>query len=215
MNDSINQTRLRCMAGWLGMLLPWLVVWILRMFPASISATYYTYTVAVFMMILGSAGFILICYKGYNWIDDIINTTAGIAGLLICLFPCYVTGEGPNVGTFQIDIHASNVVHCIAAAIFFSMLSVNSLFRFTKSSGKMTDNKKKRNIIYRVCGIGMLAAFALFLLPDFYIKTWLIETIALFFFGLSFLTKANRYPWLFADTPNDIITTAIRSFKEK
>ena len=43
----------------------------------------------------------------------------------------------------------------ISAIIFFGLLAYNSFFLFTKSSGVMTDKKKKRNIIYRVCGIGM------------------------------------------------------------
>lgn len=63
----------------------------------------------------------------------------------------------------------------------------------------MTAEKKKRNIIYIVCGIGMIAAFLLLLLPNFYIKMWLIEAIALLFFGISWLTKADYYPWLSAD----------------
>ena len=45
----------------------------------------------------------------------------------------------------------------------------------------------------------MLASFALLLLPYFYIQTWLVETVALLFFGISWLTKADYYPWLFAD----------------
>ena len=212
--NSINSTRLRCIIGWLGLLLPWLVVLILQYFPASISATYYTQAVAVFMIILGSAAILLFCYQGYDWLDDIINTAAGIAGLMICLFPCWVDGEGPNVGTFMLNIQTSHILHCIGAGIFFGMLSINSLFRFTKSSGNPTPNKKKRNIIYIVCGVGMLLSFALFLLPDFPIKVWLIETIALFFFGLSWLTKANRYPWLFADEPSDMISAAIGLLKK-
>jgi len=36
-------------------------------------------------------------------------------------------------------------------------------------------------VIYRVCGIGMLASFLIMLLPEFGIKVWLLETIALFF----------------------------------
>ena len=63
----------------------------------------------------------------------------------------------------------------------------------------MTLNKKRRNVIYRICAIGMLASFALLLLPYFYIQTWLVETVALLFFGISWLTKADYYPWLFAD----------------
>jgi hypothetical protein len=90
-------------------------------------------------------------------------------------------------------------IHYIAAVGFFGLLAVNSLFLFTKTSGNMTQNKKARNIIYRICGIGMVASFGLLLLPVFHIRIWLIEAISLFFFGISFLTKANCYKWLFAD----------------
>jgi hypothetical protein len=151
------------------------------------------------MIILGSASMLLISYKGYEKIDDILLTCSGFAGLGICLFPCSVSSVMGNVGTFLIDSEISNAIHFVCAVIFFGILAYNSFFQFTKSSGVMTPNKKKRNIIYRVCGIGMIASFILPLLPYFYIKVWLIEVIALFFFGVSWLTKANCYPWLFAD----------------
>lgn len=93
----------------------------------------------------------------------------------------------------------SNIIHTIFAAVFFAILAINSLWLFTKSSGEMTRNKKIRNIIFRICGIGMLASFIIFFLPWFSIKIWLAETIALFFFSISWLTKANCYVWLFAD----------------
>ena len=91
-----------------------------------------------------------------------------------------------------------------SALAFFGILAYNSLFQFTKSSGEMTNNKKKRNIIFRVCGIGMIASFIL--LPLVYLGivdiphvVWVMEMIALAFFGISWLTKANCYRWLFAD----------------
>jgi hypothetical protein len=65
----------------------------------------------------------------------------------------------------------------------------------------MTKKKKARNIIYRICGVGMIGSFALLLLPSFPSRIWLVEAVALFFFGISFLTKADIYPWLFCDTP--------------
>lgn len=197
----INTIRLRAMIGWLGMLLPWIVVLLVGYFPQSISATWYTNACTPFMIILGSAGFLLISYKGYELIDDIILTCSGIAGLLICLFPCAISGADIKVGTFMIDQGVSNTIHCISAVIFFGLLAYNSFFLFTKSSGDMTEKKKIRNIIYRVCSVGMLASFLILLLPDFRIKVWLMETIALFFFGVSFLTKADIYPFLFCDTP--------------
>ncbi len=196
----INTLRLRAMIGWLGMLLPWIVVSLIQYFPASISATWYTNACTSFMIILGSASFLLICYKGYTVVDDVLLTCSGVAGLCICLFPCSVAEIPGKVGTFLIDSEISAMIHNLSAVIFFGLLSYNSFFLFTKSSGEMTKNKKIRNIIYRICGIGMIASFLLLLLPDFHIKIWLVETIALFFFGVSFLTKADIYPCLFCDT---------------
>ena len=197
----INTLRLRAMIGWLGMLLPWIVVSLIQYFPRSISATWYTNACTPFMIILGTASFLLICYKGYTKVDDILLTCSGIAGLCICLFPCAIPEVTGKVGTFLIRSDISKIIHNVSAIIFFGLLSYNSFFLFTKSSGEMTRNKKIRNIIYRVCGVGMMSSFLLLLLPKFYIKVWLVETIALFFFGVSFLTKADIYPWLFCDTP--------------
>lgn len=196
----INTLRLRAMIGWLGMLLPWIVALLIGRIPASISATWYTNACTVFMIILGSASFLLIAYKGYERIDDIILTLSGIAGMGICLFPCAVSSVKGAVGTFMIDSITSNIIHNICAIVFFVLMSYNSLFLFTKSAGEMTKKKKARNIIYRVCGIGMLASFLILLLPKFGIQVWLMETVALFFFGISFLTKADIYPILFCDT---------------
>lgn len=197
----INTLRLRAIIGWLGMLLPWIVVALTGYIPQSISATWYTNACTPFMIILGSAAVLLISYKGYELLDDIILTCSGIAGLGICLFPCAITNSAENVGTFMIDKNVSDIIHMICAVVFFALLSYNSIFLFTKSSGEMTKRKKIRNIIYIVCGIGMIASFLILLLPYFRIKIWLTETIALFFFGISFLTKADIYPWLSCDTP--------------
>jgi hypothetical protein len=100
-------------------------------------------------------------------------------------------------------MNVSNVIHTVSAIAFFVILAFNSIFQFTKTSGEMTKNKKIRNIIYRICGVGMLSVFLIYLIPipyaAFPFKVWLIETIALTFFGISWLTKANCYRWLFAD----------------
>ena len=197
----INTIRLRALIGWLGMLLPWIVVLLIQYFPASISATWYTNACTAFMIILGSASFLLICYKGYSKLDDIVLTCTGIAGLLVCLFPTSIPEVQGKIGTFMIDRDVSSAIHMISAVIFFALLSYNSFFLFTKSSGEMTRKKKIRNVIYRICGVGMIASFLILLLPSFYIKYWLAEMFALFFFGISFLTKADIYPWLFCDTP--------------
>lgn len=187
------------------MLLPWIVVILNLGFPPSISATYFVARcITPFMIILGSASLLLISYKGYDWKDDAVLTGSGIAGLGICLFPCTPSDSLNSIvgllgGTFGIPAAASNIIHLISAIIFFALLAYNSFFLFTKSTGEMTKQKKIRNIIYRVCGVGMLASFLMLLIPHFYIQTWLMEAIALFFFGVSFLTKAEVYPWLACD----------------
>jgi hypothetical protein len=195
----ISVKRLRCFVGWLAFALPWAVALLLWRFPASISSTYYTYEAGpVFMMILGTASVLLMYYDGYDKVDDILNTITGIFGLCICLFPCF-NSTLERVGTFQIPVVISSWIHNISAIVFFILLAYISFFQFTKSSGNMTKQKKIRNVIYRICGVGMLASFAILLLPSFYIQTWLTEAIALFFFSASWLTKASAYKWLAAD----------------
>ena len=212
----INTIRLRSTIGWLGMLLPWIVLLLCGVygygFPDSISATYYLPTcITPFMIILGSAGLLLFSYKGYDKQDDIVCTIAGIFAIGICLFSCGTEdlaerwselASVTNVGTFQIIPQISGVLHNICAIGFFALLAYNSLFLFTKSGDEMTENKKKRNIIFRVCGIGMAVSF-IAIVPisifEWWGGVWVVETIALAFFGISWLTKADCYPWLFAD----------------
>lgn len=208
----VNTLRFRAILGWLGMALP-IIVAILalvfncldgRLVPDSISATYYLDPcITPFMIILGASGIFLICYNGYDKHDDIICSLAGIFGLFICIFPCSATALA-NVGMFQLPTAISGLIHNLSAVIFFLLLAYNSFFLFTKGDSNPTEKKKKRNIIYRVCGIGMVGSFIL-LIPGnifhIYGMTWFVETIALAFFGISWLTKADIYPILFCDTP--------------
>jgi uncharacterized membrane protein len=66
----------------------------------------------------------------------------------------------------------------------------------------MTEEKKKRNLIFRICGIGMVGSFVLLLplsLLNVPAAIWIVEAIALMFFGISWLTKSQCYTWLFKD----------------
>lgn len=204
----INTKQLRCFIGGLGMALP-VIVLILSLafgygFPDSISATYFVPScIAPFMMILGSAGILLMCYRGYDITDSLLNSAAGICAWGICLFPC--AAKSGNIGTFQLMADTSDTIHMISALLFFGILAYNSLFQFTKGSPNPTPNKKKRNTIFRVCGIGMIASFILLPLANFGILDiphviWWIEFFALQFFGVSWITKANCIPFLFTDT---------------
>lgn len=197
----VNTIRLRVVLGVLAILLPWIVAALNGGFPQSISATYYVpQCITPFMGILIAASILLMCYNGYDLQDDLVLTASGVFGLGICLFPTW-TSTADFVGTFNVPVDISSTLHNVCAIVFFALLAYNSFFLFTKGDGNPTKNKKIRNIIYRVCGVGMIASFAMLLLPDFHIKVWLMETVALFFFGVSFLTKADVFPFLFCDTP--------------
>ena len=200
--------RVRNLAGFLGMILPWLsligasivakTVGVPDDFwrTLSISATYY---ITPFLTgILTAAAIVLMCYDGYDWRDNVVTTVSGVFGIMIVLFPCNCTVATDYVGAFQLPVNISNFVHCFSACAFFILLSINSLFLFTlgESGTKM---KKIRNIIYRVCGIGMLSALILMVLPiNFFAKTFIVEAIALTFFGISWLVKGQVFN-LFSD----------------
>ena len=195
---TINTKRMRVMIGLLGMLLPWLVALVTLSWPQSISFTYYSlYAVGIFMVILGSASILLINYEGYDKGDDITATIAGILGLMICFFPMtYLPEPSIKTGVLHLPSNISNIVHCISAVGFFGTLAYMSYFRFTKTSGIITIQKVIKNFIYKVCGIGMIGAFALMLLKlipgfDVYNLTWIVEAIALFFFGVSWIVKSD------------------------
>jgi len=199
---TVDTKRMRIMIGVLGMMLPWLVALITLSWPESISATYYSlFAVGTFMVVLGSAGILLINYKGYQLMDDVSATIAGIFGILICLFPMtYVPDPSIKTGILHLPSNISNIFHCISAVGFFGVLAFMSFFLFTKTDGNVTTQKKIKNIIYRVCGIGMVASFLLMFLDFFdwtpYNLTWIVEAIALFFFGLSWIVKADAFPLL-------------------
>lgn len=203
--------RIRNTIGFLGMLLPWVALlgsFLVSKFGGgikpcfwedlSISATYYV--TPALTGILTTAAVVLMCYDGYDKTDDILTTLAGVCGLLIVLFPCdcCIIKSTDNVGMFQLPAKYSYIIHSISAVCFFLLLSYISICRFTKTyqgkENERTKQKVKRDTIYRICGYGMLAALILMPLPiHFFAKTFIVETIALTFFGISWLVKGQAF----------------------
>ena len=194
--------RIRNIAGFLGMILPWIALFssYIRPHPSatwfySISATYYQSPALA--GILTAASIVLMCYDGYDIIDNIVTTASGVFGICIVLFPCKVDWLSGNVGFFQLPMEISNIIHCGSAFGFFGLLSVNSLFLFTKGDDSPTPQKKIRNIVYRVCGIGMIVdTVAFIVVMNITGKGWVMmigEIILLTLFGISWLTKGGVF----------------------
>lgn len=118
---------------------------------------------------------------------------------MIVIFPCKCSVAGELVGFFQLPVNISHIIHCTSAVLFFILLSINSMFLFTLG-GNETRNKKIKNIIFRVCAVGMICALVLMPLPiKFFAKTFIIEAIALTFFGVSWLVKGEIFGLLSDD----------------
>jgi len=196
--------RIRNLCGLLGVILPWIALFSagIANHPSSewwwsISATYYQSPALVGILV--PASIVLMSYIGYDRIDNIVTSISGIFGLGIVLFPCYVSwiAEGTKVGFFQIPIETSNVIHSLCAGIFFLLIACNSLFLFTRSKGEMTSRKKARNLIYRICGYGMLALEVVFVLirllgaPGYTVM--IVEILLLLLFGFSWLVKGEAF----------------------
>lgn len=201
--------RIRNFAGFLGMILPWIALIgaaiVAKAKPdiipedfwetLSISATYYL--TPALAGILTTAAIVLMCYKGYDWRDQLVSTVSGIFGLMIVIFPCDCSVaeklSGNIVGFFQLPINISNIIHTASAVIFFLLLAINSLFLFTLGESN-TRQKHIRNFIYKVCGIGMFCTLFLLILPiNFPAKIFVVEAIALTFFGVSWLVKGQIF----------------------
>lgn len=208
MNDKLWNRRVRNWAGLLGGILPWLALfsaWLYGKWSGglsdgfwsnlSISATYYCSP--ALPAILTAASLVLICYDGYELIDNLVTTISGVFGFLIVLFPCKCKLSTDFVGFFQCPENVSQVIHNTSATIFFCLLAFNSIFLFTLSNGNITKQKKIRNIIYRVCGVCMVLSMLLMIVPfSFPAKVWWLEMSALTFFSVSWLVKGGAFPFL-------------------
>lgn len=199
--------RIRNLCGLLGIILPWLALFSagIAEHPSdewwwSISATYYQSPALVGVLV--PACLVLVSYIGYDSMDNLLTSVAGLLGLGIVLFPCKVSWvpDGTPVGFFQVPVQISNYLHLGCAALFFVLIALNSIFQFTKSGATMTDRKVIRNRIYRICGYGMIAtelAFALMRLlgaPGFTVM--IVEIVLLHLFGFAWLVKGEAFPFL-------------------
>ncbi len=199
--------RIRNLCGLLGMILPWIALFSagIAEHPSpewwwSISATYYQSPALVGVLV--PAAIVLISYIGYDDKDNIITTLSGIFGLGIVLFPCKVSWipAGTPVGFFQVPMEISHIIHSCCAAIFFTLIAINSIFQFTQSGGAMTVQKIKRNHIYRACGWGMIILLGIFAIikligaPGYLVM--IIEILLLSLFGIAWLVKGEAFPFL-------------------
>jgi hypothetical protein len=208
-NIIISYITMRRLIGIMGILLPFICIaggWAFSgtAVQESISVYYYSNMRDFFVGLMAGVSMFLITYKGYEIIDNLVTSLSGLAGLGLCIFPCIITGYPIQpIGIFQINSDTSNIIHIVSAALFFTLLAINSFFLFTRSNCLPDDytlNKKIRNKIYRGCGILIFASLIiLMLLTLMFGQTWveqnkiplMLEIVMLSAFGVSWLVKGE------------------------
>jgi membrane-associated HD superfamily phosphohydrolase len=216
-----KQDDLRKCVGILGVLLPVLLLFYLLLFCgyhkplSSISHYYYTQAGTVFSVIVSLLGIFLLIYKGYEAIDFFVSSLAGIFALCVILFPTSNLSElccdvsKPYAITYLKASSFRAGFHYFSATIFLSALAYMSYFLFTKSDKPMDQwpvQKRKRNLVYKICGVVMALAMSVIGLgqagiihQEFYEKhtlTFWMESCAIWAFGISWLVKGGV---MFAD----------------
>ncbi len=212
---ALDQVTFRKALGILGMSLPFILLIGGLLFydqiGTSISAYYHfgaspdAYHPAmrdVFVGVLFLIGLSLIFYQGYKKLnepfsDDLITNVAGISAIAVALIP-----TNDAIGVLDDKI---GDIHLAFATVFFVALTYIcwSVFTRTDRPGKMSDGKKKRNQIYRICArimataLVLIAVVSLWLpdLKDDYYAVFVLESIAVFFFGLAWWIKADTSLW--------------------
>ncbi len=197
----ISFLHLRALVGVLGIALPIvMLLYALLLSPCggieqSISAYYHTHMRNVFVGILCGVGVFMITYKGYETKDTIASTLAGIFAICVAMFPTSDESSCEHNGLVNGTI---GEIHIIMALGLFAMFAYMSIKLFTLTGGNMTDKKKQRNVLYRVCGWTVVACIVLIaahkfagVFPAAMRPVFWLETIALLAFGTSWLTKGE------------------------
>jgi len=177
----------------------------------SISTYYYTNMRNIFVGFNCAVAFFLFAYRGHDWMDNLTGYLGCIFVLGLAFLPCNINTPNPPC---LIPVTAQNPLvgklHNISAIFYFTILIVYSLFLFPKTHMDMVtgekmfmgQQKKKRNMVYYICGSIMTSSLLLIISYMWFLKNqypalegfnpifWL-ETIMLLSFGISWLTKGQ------------------------
>ncbi len=193
---------------------------------------------AIFVGLLYFVGGFLIAYTGDTFFEDTLSSVAGFGAFIVASVPTLDSGceshqtflsrvfvevknappikvgQAPDQGFFNLFSTASNW-HMIAAGILFVYLGLYCLIVLKRvipqrheKDGVMIDSKRRRNKLYSICGLTILACVAVLAIkgeiggPGF-LKWWnslnltfFVEAIALWAFGIAWFAKGRAFPAL-------------------
>jgi len=211
----ISYMLLRKLIGCMGILLPvalasgGLIYANCTSIQSSISDYYHTEMRNLLVGTLCAVALFMFAYKGHDKRDKIAGNLACIFALGVAFFPTKIDVLSEcTIGCIDYK-NWITIVHFTSAFFFFTVLIYFSLVLFPqthKTFEPLSNEKKNRNKVYKICGFTMIACivciaiYILFFKDDKNLQQldpifWL-ETIALLAFGLSWLTKGQ---FLFED----------------
>ena len=167
--DDLSGDAHRRLIGWIGLLLPALLVVIaidrdgLARWRSleSISAYYYTGAVAAFVGMLVTLALFLFTYRGFDnghhKADRALAIIAGLAALVVAFFP---TAAPTGVPPLSWWTRTTGVVHHVAAVVLFAMFAVFALWLFRLRRDGATETTGWRNKLYLACGAAIVACMA-------------------------------------------------------
>jgi hypothetical protein len=201
-NDSLvmSYLGLRKAIGVIGILLPFVLVLgkIILSGPGvqgSISAYYYTVMGDVFVGSLCAIGVFLISYRGYEKVDEIAGKLAALFAIGTAIFPTS-PADPTSLQLFIAKLHLVFALGLFMTLAFFAL----KLFRKTNPNKPPTVQKQTRNVIYTICGWGILICIFLIILTGFLpvdsqILGWKpvfwLESAAIVLFGISWFVKGE------------------------
>ncbi len=163
----------------------------------TLSAYYYTPMGDVFVGSLFAIAVFLWTYRGWDWRDNLAGDIAGVSAIGVALFPV-----APETESLSLVERICDLLHAGFAALFFFALAYFCLVLFRKASPDQppTAAKLKRNRVYTVCGITLVACVVLIGIQYLLLHTgavdelryvfWL-EAIAIIAFGVSWFVKGE------------------------
>jgi len=160
----------------------------------SISAYYYTHMGNYFVGALFALG---VFFMSYNYrplpdyrIDNYLSNVASAMAIGVAMLP-----TASDAGVASGGAKTVAVLHLVCAGVLFVLLAVFSLFLFTRTDpgAVVSPAKKRRNAVYRVCGVIIVASLLAVVgaeILKLHVLFWL-ESVMVVAFGVSWLVKGG------------------------
>jgi hypothetical protein len=179
----------------------------------SISTYYHTNMRNIFVGFNCAVALFLFAYRGHDWKDNLVGYLGCIFVLGVAFLPCTIsTPDQPCLVPASVQNPLVGMLHDLSALLYFIILIVYSLLLFPKThmdrvTGEkkfMGRQKKKRNVVYYICGGIMTASLLLIIAYIWFLGNlypslehldpvfWL-ESFVLLSFGISWLTKGQLF----------------------